>query len=84
MSQDTDTSQKFSFFYKKTFNVKKKNVHDLFYRKSHNSRKSFFLQKFTTLKITPWSNLSQGEKDILQRRISEFKLWLTEKVNKAI
>lgn len=61
-----------------------KNVHDLFYRKSHNSRKSFFLQKFTTLKITPWSNLSHGEKHILQRRISELKLWLTETVNKAI
>lgn len=83
MSQDTDTSQKFSFFYKKTFNVKKI-VHDLFYRKNHNSRKSFFFQKCTTLKITPWSDLSHGEKDILQRRISELKLWLTEKVNKAI
>lgn len=31
-----------------------------------------------------WSNLSHGEKDILQRRISELKLWLIETVNKAI
>lgn len=43
-----------------------------------------FSKKFTSLKITPWPNLSHGEKDILQRRISELKLWLIETVNKAI